>query len=133
IWSFPCWFWDYDNDGWEDLMVFGYDQREPQLTHIAADYLGLPNDGPKPILYHNKRDGTFEDVTEAVGLDKVLLAMGCNFGDLDNDGYPDFYVGTGDPDFRTLIPNRMFHSAGGRRFQDITTAGGFGHLQKGHG
>jgi hypothetical protein len=133
IWSFPCWFWDYDNDGWEDLLVFGYDQREPQLKHIAADYLGLPTEGPKPILYHNKRDGTFEDVTVAVGLDKVLLAMGANFGDLDNDGYPDFYVGTGDPDFRTLIPNRMFHNEGGRRFQDVTTAGGFGHLQKGHG
>jgi hypothetical protein len=133
VWSFPCWFWDYDNDGWEDLMVMGYDQREPQLKHVAADYLGIPNDGPKPILYHNRRDGTFEDVTKGVGLDKVLLAMGVNFGDLDNDGFLDFYVGTGDPDFRTLIPNRMFRNDGGKRFQDVTTAGGFGHLQKGHG
>ncbi len=133
IWSFPCWFWDYDNDGWEDLMVFGYDQREPQLKHIVAEYLGSPHEGPLPILYRNNRDGTFEDVTKAVGLDKVLLAMGCNFGDLDNDGFLDFYVGTGDPDFRTLVPNRMFRNDGGKRFQDVTTAGGFGHLQKGHG
>ncbi len=59
--------------------------------------------------------------------------MGCNFGDLDNDGWLDFYVGTGNPDFRTLVPNRMFRNAGGKVFQDVTTSGGFGHLQKGHG
>jgi hypothetical protein len=59
--------------------------------------------------------------------------MGCNFGDLDNDGWLDFYLGTGDPDFATLIPNRMFRNDGGKRFQEVTTAGGFGHLQKGHG
>jgi len=59
--------------------------------------------------------------------------MGSNFGDLDNDGWLDFYLGTGDPDYASLIPNRMFRNAGGRFFQDVTTAGGFGHLQKGHG
>ena len=59
--------------------------------------------------------------------------MGLNYGDLDNDGWLDFYVGTGNPDFDTLVPNRMFRNDGGRRFQDVTTAGNFGHLQKGHG
>ena len=58
--------------------------------------------------------------------------MGSNFGDLDNDGYPDFYLGTGDPDFVTIIPNRMFRNAGGKFFQDVTTATHTGHLQKGH-
>lgn len=43
------------------------------------------------------------------------------------------YVGTGDPDLGTLIPNRMFRNAEGKRFQEVTTSGGFGHLQKGHG
>lgn len=132
-WSFPTWFWDYDNDGWQDLMVFGYDQSRPQLANVVADYMGQPREGPTPRLYRNRRDGTFENVTSAVGLDRVLLAMGCNFGDLDNDGYLDFYVGTGDPKFETLIPNRMFRNDRGQRFQDVTTAGGFGHLQKGHG
>ena len=43
------------------------------------------------------------------------------------------YLGTGDPDYRMLIPNLMFRNAGGAFFQDVTSAGGFGHLQKGHG
>jgi hypothetical protein len=59
--------------------------------------------------------------------------MGVNFGDLDNDGFQDFYVGTGIPHLSALVPNRMFRSAQGRRFQDVTTSGGFGHIQKGHG
>jgi hypothetical protein len=59
--------------------------------------------------------------------------MAGNFGDLDNDGWLDFYLGTGDPNLSTLIPNRMFRNAEGTFFQDVTTSGGFGHLQKGHG
>jgi hypothetical protein len=43
------------------------------------------------------------------------------------------YIGTGAPDLSTLVPNRMFRNANGRFFQDVTTSGGFGHLQKGHG
>jgi hypothetical protein len=58
--------------------------------------------------------------------------MGANFGDLDNDGWLDFYLGTGNPDLRTLVPNKMFRNAAGESFQDVTTSGGFGHLQKGH-
>jgi hypothetical protein len=58
--------------------------------------------------------------------------MGANFGDLDNDGWLDFYLGTGDPNLTTLIPNRMFRNDAGKAFQDVTTSGGFGHLQKGH-
>jgi hypothetical protein len=58
--------------------------------------------------------------------------MGSNFGDLDNDGFLDFYVGTGNPDLRSLIPNRMFRNVEGTRFEEVTLPGGFGHLQKGH-
>ncbi|MBI1840520.1 MAG: CRTAC1 family protein [Verrucomicrobia bacterium] len=129
--SFPTWFFDYDNDGWEDLFVSGYKIRN--VADVAADYLGLPNQGTKPKLYHNNHDGTFTDVTVDMHLDHVYHSMGANFGDLDNDGWLDFYLGTGDPDFMTLIPNRMLRNAGGKAFQDVTTAGGFGHLQKGHG
>src|SRR5439155_17123326 len=75
-----------------------------------------------------------EDVSAAVGLaDKAIYAMGSNFGDIDNDGWLDFYVGTGNPDLRSIIPNRMFRSVAGKRFQEVTVEGGYGHLQKGHG
>jgi hypothetical protein len=59
--------------------------------------------------------------------------MGANFGDLDNDGWLDFYVGVGDPSLGTLTPHRMFRNDGLGHFQDVTTSGGFGQLQKGHG
>jgi len=100
---------------------------------IAADYLGLPSGSERARLYRNNRNGTFSDVTQAAKLYKVLLTMGSNFGDLDNDGFPDMYLGTGNPDLVTIVPNRMFRNAEGRFFQDVTTSGGFGHLQKGHG
>jgi hypothetical protein len=129
--SFPTWFFDFDNDGWQDIFVAGYAIRN--VGDIAADYLGQPHPAELPRLYRNNGDGTFADVTEAMGLKRVLYAMGSNFGDLDNDGWPDFYLGTGDPDLGTLIPNLMFRNDAGRRFQDVTAAGGFGHLQKGHG
>jgi hypothetical protein len=129
--SFGSFFFDYDNDGWPDLFVVGYSWTT--AGDVAADYLGLPTPVDRGRLYRNRGDGTFEDVTKAAGLYKVVPAMGLNFGDLDNDGYLDFYLGTGNPELSTLVPNRMFRNAGGRAFQDVTTAGNFGHLQKGHG
>lgn len=128
--SFPAWFWDYNNDGWLDLFVSGW---KASAGDIAAEYMDVPGKAELPRLYRNRGDGTFENVTEAARLDRVMYTMGSNFGDLDNDGYLDFYVGTGDPDFRSLMPNRMFRNAGGDYFQDVTASGGFGHLQKGHG
>jgi hypothetical protein len=143
IFSFPAWFFDYDNDGWEDLLVLSYDLRHVnELPEAAArEYLGLPlriahgtDTVPieTPRLFHNNRDGTFRDVTRPAGLDRPLWAMGSNFGDLDNDGWLDFYVGTGSPDLSAVVPNRMFRNRGGRGFDDVTLAGGFGHIQKGH-
>ncbi len=130
--SFTTWFFDYDNDGWPDIFVSGYSASLPE---IVREYLGQPGDGKgeRARLYHNNRDGTFTDVSHEVGLDKLLLTMGANFGDLDNDGWLDFYLGTGDPRLTTLVPNRMFRNAEGKYFQDVSTVGGFGHLQKGHG
>ena len=130
VFSFAGWFWDYDNDGWLDLFVTGYGA---DVADIAADYLGLPNDGTHPRLYRNDGAGGFEDVTRQAGLARVLLPMGVNFGDLDNDGFLDFYLGTGDPSFETVVPNVMYRNNGGADFTDVTFSGGFGHLQKGHG
>ena len=129
--SFATWFFDYDNDGWEDLFVSGYKIRN--VSDVAADYLGMPHEAALPKLYHNNGDGTFTDVTVPMRMNRLCLTMGCNFGDLDNDGWLDMYLATGNPELTTLIPNRMFRNGGGKVFQEVTTAGGFGHLQKGHG
>ena len=128
--SFPTWFFDYDNDGWLDLFVTGFSGT---FGEIVLEHLGRPHRSQLPRLYRNSGDGTFTDVTRAARVDTILMAMGSNYGDLDNDGFLDFYVGTGDFDYRVLIPNRMFRNANGEFFQDVTASGGFGHLQKGHG
>ncbi len=128
--SFPCWFFDYDNDGWEDIFVAGYNLLE--LDDAVAEIMGRPTRGDLIALYRNRGNGTFEEVSKAARLNRSVLAMGANFGDLDNDGWLDLYLGTGNPDLRTLVPNKMFRNAAGEFFQDVTTSGGFGHLQKGH-
>jgi hypothetical protein len=128
--SFPCWFFDYDNDGWDDLFVASYNLLD--FEDAVAEIVGMPVHGDTMHLYHNRGDGTFEDTTKAMHLNHSVLAMGCNFGDLDNDGWLDFYLGTGNPDLRAIVPNKMFRNASGEFFQDVTTSGGFGHLQKGH-
>ena len=125
--SFPTWFFDYNQDGKPDLFIAGY--RIRHVGDIVADYLGQPSEGEHSRLYRNNGDGTFTDVSKEAHLDRVLHAMGSNFGDLDNDGFPDFYLGTGDPDLLTLVPNRMFRNAGGKFFQDVTTATHTGHVQ----
>ena len=130
VFSFPVWFWDYDNDGWLDLFVSGY---KADAGDVAADYLGIPHKGEPPRLYRNLGDGTFSNLATQTRSNKVLYTMGCNYGDLDNDGWLDFYAGTGDPDYRSLMPNRMFRNNGGDFFEDVTASGGVGHLQKGHG
>ena len=129
--SFPCWFFDADQDGWDDLFVSGY--RIKEVGEVIADYLGMPHNASKAKFYRNTGLGTFQDASASFGLDKVLHAMGSNYGDLNNDGFPDFYLGTGDPDLSTLIPNRMFLNQQGQRFGEVTHSGGLGHLQKGHG
>ncbi len=128
--SFPTWFFDYDNDGRLDLFVASYPNS---VTEFVKHYLRQPPTAETLKLYRNKGDGTFADVSDAMGLGRVVPAMGANFGDLDNDGYLDMYLGTGTPSFSALIPNIMLRNDQGRRFQDVTAATGTGHLQKGHG
>ena len=129
--SFATWFFDYDNDGWPDIFVTGYSLDSS--SDVGAFELGRPVHAELPKLYRNNHDGTFTDVTAAVHLDRVILTMGAGFGDLDNDGWLDLYLGTGDSTYQALLPNRLFRNAEGRAFQDVTTAADLGSLQKGHG
>jgi hypothetical protein len=131
--SFPVWFWDYDNDGNLDLFVATYRGTVDGVAFVAASYFGAPVPYEKARLYRGDGRGGFEDVSESVGLTRLHLPMGCNFGDLDNDGWLDFYLGTGYPDYEAVMPNVLYLNRGGRSFADVTLAAGFGHLQKGHG
>ena len=100
---FASWFFDYDNDGGLDLWNAGYDAT---LADLASAALGEPETAVRPRLFHNRRDGTFEDRAVALGLDRAFLPMGSNFGDLDNDGWLDLYLGTGEPALQVLMPNK---------------------------
>jgi hypothetical protein len=130
--SFPVWFWDYDNDGRLDLYVSSYAGARDSVSLVAASYFGQPVPYDLARLYRGSGDGRFEDVASSSGLERLHLTMGSNFGDLDNDGYLDFYLGTGYPDYEGLMPNVLYHNEGGRRFADVTLDSGMGHLQKGH-
>jgi hypothetical protein len=129
--SFTTWFFDYNNDGWPDIFVSGY---WASVSNIVREYLGDKANakGDRPRLYRNNGDGTFTDVSREARVDQLLLTMGANFGDLDNDGWLDFYVGTGAAPLTNIVPHQMFRNAAGNFFQNVTTSGGFGHLQKGH-
>ncbi len=131
--AFPTWFWDFDNDGNLDLYVAANFGRTESLASLAQSYLGMPFADELACLYRGDGGGGFVESAAQLGLNRLVLPMGSNFGDLDNDGFLDFYLGTGYPSYDALMPNVMYHNQSGRRFADITWNGGFGHLQKGHG
>lgn len=63
-------------------------------------------------------------------MNRSIFGMGVNYGDLDNDGYLDLYVGTGDPNFESIIPNRMFRNVSGAYFEEVSYAGAFPTFKK---
>ena len=90
--SFPTWMFDYDNDGWLDIFVASYPNS---LEEFVKHYVGVAPQGETLKLYRNTGKGTFTDVSREAHLARVVPAMGANFGDLDNDGFLDMYLGTG--------------------------------------
>jgi len=133
--SFTCWFWDVNNDGFNDIFVSTYD--ETNLKNLSGDFVKeLEGDkviSEKAKLFINNGDETFREESTSYDIDISMYAMGANYGDLDNDGWLDFYIGNGSPEFSSVIPNRMFKNFKGIGFNEVTSAGGFGHIQKGHG
>jgi hypothetical protein len=141
--SFSTWWFDYDQDGWLDLFATGYpitfvsrgplsDDFGRAVEGYIEDIFELSDDGEHAALYHNLSNG-FEDVSVELALDDVLAPMGTNFGDLNVDGWPDIYMGTGSAGFDALDPSVAYLNQSGERFLDVTTSTGLGHLQKGHG
>ncbi len=130
--GFVGFFFDYDNDGWLDLFATGW--TENMRTVLESAMSGKPShERNRLALYHNNGDGTFTDVTHQAGLARTYGAMAAQFGDIDNDGYLDIYLGNGAPPMDTYEPNILFHNTGGGIFTDVTDSAGVGNLGKGHG
>lgn len=101
-------FLDYDNDGWQDILLINsmsWPERRAQKSFSA--------------LYHNNRNGTFTDVTKEAGLAVEMYGLGCAIADYDNDGNVDIYV-------TCLGPDRLFRNLGGGHFSDVTAKAGVG-------
>ena len=143
--TFATWFFDFDQDG--DLDLFAASYNVPSEV-IAGNLLGLHLTAPdwsgrpdrlrsNPLVFRNESTPEggvrFLPVSEELGLDFPVLAMGANYADLDNDGDPDIVLGTGMPDITAVHPNVVLRNEAGARFTDVTFASGMAHLQKGHG
>lgn len=104
---------DYDHDGWVDLYVVQGNVLE-----------GEPDPKAHNVLFHNRGDGTFEDVTERSGTGHTGYGMGCTYGDYDNDGDLDLYV-------TNLGANVLYRNEGDGKFRDVTAEAHVGSAQWG--
>jgi tetratricopeptide (TPR) repeat protein len=131
---FVSFMFDYDNDGWLDLLAV---KQAPFAVTLIDSMLeaGKPEEMLKysPRLFHNNGNGTFSDVTLAAGMHYPHGVMGANVGDVDNDGRVDVYLGTGGPDIYWLEPNTLLWNDGGRRFVNLSRFTGLWYVGKGHG
>ncbi|WP_278469581.1 CRTAC1 family protein [Gimesia maris] len=105
-------FFDYDNDGDQDLLLVG-SQNWP-WSKAGEQQKSVPS----LALYQNDGSGKFQDVTESMGLNLSLYGMGVACGDYDNDGLVDLYISS-------LGSNRLLKNEG-TRFKDVTAQTGVG-------
>jgi hypothetical protein len=131
-------FLDYDQDGRLDLFQAGFgDARTAVEQAVFGENRDRYETGHSTILL--QRNGRFEEHDELFdGGDMPMGTMGANYGDLDNDGCLDFYLGTGDPEPWFILPNLMYRGeqVAGRctgRLRNVSMLNGFGNVQKGHG
>ncbi len=127
--SFPCFLFDFNNDTFLDIFVSSYPMS---IQLLSEQYVNEVENIEYSCLFLNNQDGTFRNIAKKVNLHRSIESMGLNFGDIDNDGWLDFYVGTGFPSLDAIIPNLLFRNDKGKQYQEVSNAG-FGHLQKGHG
>jgi hypothetical protein len=99
-------FIDFDNDGWQDILLVN-----------SMDWPDHKTRKSYPALYRNNHDGTFTDVTAQAGLGVEIYGMGCTVGDFDNDGNDDLYI-------TALDHNRLFRNLGNGQFKDVTAQAG---------
>lgn len=128
--SFPVWTWDANNDGLLDFFISAYNANV--ATYVLYAQGGRARGLDLSGHYRGDGNGGFENVAIESGLSAPMGTMGSSLGDLDNDGWLDFYLGTGEPNIAVVIPNQLFMNQRGERFEERTMASGLGHLQKGH-
>jgi hypothetical protein len=105
---------DFDRDGWLDALVLSGSRFEPGQRREVA---WVARDAPRSRLYRNRRDGTFEDVTDRTGLHRIGWASSVCAGDYDNDGWIDLFV-------TYFGENVLYRNRAGSRFEDVTATAG---------
>jgi tetratricopeptide (TPR) repeat protein len=135
--GFVCFFLDYNNDGWPDILTTSLAPWEAAVEGLKKGYAPANARSVHPDasrLFRNNGNGTFTDVTFASKLYYPTGTMGAGVADIDNDGHLDVYLGTGDPQISRLEPNRFFRNNGDGTFSDLTNFVGFARPgNKGHG
>jgi tetratricopeptide (TPR) repeat protein len=135
--GFVCFFVDYNNDGWPDILTTSLAPWDATVEGLKKGYAPLTAariDKDSNRLYRNNGNATFTDVTFDAKLFYPMGTMGAGVADVDNDGYVDFYFGTGDPQMSRLEPNRFFRNNGNGTFSDLTGYLSFARPgNKGHG
>ena len=125
-----CWFWDFDNDGRLDLFV--NDAVGTFSEMVESRVPGAPPSPQRAFLYRNLGEEGFVEIAADVGLDRIKLPLGCNFADIDNDGFLDIFVSQGINAVESFVPSLLLRNVEGGRFEDVSVASGASLLPKSH-